>query len=299
MGFNFPHPPDHTTFPQTAQTVANLVMGALALACLGYSLLEWRRGRGPLALVLLAGGAISYLNEPFLDVLGLVWHPRPGQDVALTTFGPVPVWGLCVYSVFFGTGTYLLHRGLARGLTRRRFWASAGLFFVVNLAMELPLLGAGLYFYYGYATPPMTVGGLPLYWLFINAGAPLVAACVLRAWPRRFAGWAVLRAALLPVTAYTGYCMVCGWPIFTALHTPSLPQALVWGAALMTVGIGATAFDGMARWIEATGAGDARAPTAGVQDCPEAADYASSASPSCPSGRPPDPRAPGRVGGRW
>lgn len=250
MGFNFPVPPD-TAFPLPAQHVTNLVMLLLVVAAIGYALSEWRLGRGPLALLLVGGGAVSYLNEPILDVLGLCWHPRSGQDVAITTFGPAPLWGLGVYTVFFGAGTYLLYRLLGLGTTRRRFWLGALGFFVVNLAIELPLVGAGLYSYYGYRTPPMTVGGVPLYWLFINAGAPLLAACILLAVPGFFAGARALRVLLLPMTVYAAWCLACGWPIFTALHMPGLSPALGWAAALLTVAIGATVFDSLARWVAA------------------------------------------------
>ena len=187
MGFNFPLPPD-TVYPGTAQHITNLVMITLVVAAIGFALWEWRRGRGPLALLLVGGGAVSYLNEPILDVLGLCWHPRPGQDVAITTFGPAPLWGLCVYTVFFGCGSYLLYRILSLGTTRRQFWLGVLGFFVVNSVIELPLVGAGLYSYYGYHPPPLMLGGVPLYWLFINAGGPLIAACILLGAPGFFTG---------------------------------------------------------------------------------------------------------------
>jgi hypothetical protein len=250
VGFNFPRPPSSLVFPQTAQDIANVVMGVLVLAFLVHGLWEWRRGRGVLALVLLVGGAISYLNEPIVDVLGLLWHPRPGQDVAITTLGPAPLWGLGIYTVFFGSGSYLLREAVLRGLSRRRLWLGMGAFFAVNLAVELPLISAGLYRYYGYRTPPMSVGGLPLYWLFLNAGAPLLAACILVAAPSFFSGWRVLRAALLPACAYATCALAGGWPIFTALHMPHLPRVWEWAAALLTIAIGFTLIDQLARWVQ-------------------------------------------------
>jgi hypothetical protein len=136
MGFNFPNPPSHTTFPETAQNIANVVMAVLVAAFVAYAVFELVRGRGPLALILLAGGAVAYLNEPMLDVLGPLWHPRPNQDVAIETFGPAPMWGLGIYTAFFGGGTYVLYRRFARGLTLRQFWIGVGGFFAVNLAVE-------------------------------------------------------------------------------------------------------------------------------------------------------------------
>jgi hypothetical protein len=253
MGFNFPHPPDHLTFPQTAQHVANAAMAVLVLAFVVYGVLEWRRGRGPLCLLLVAGGSVSYLNEPILDVLGPLWHPRPGQDVAFTTFGPVPLWGLGIYTVFFGGGTYVMYRLLEHGVTRRQLWLGIGAFWVVNLAVELPLLQAGLYTYYGYRTPPMSVGGLPLFWLVVNCGSPLAGACLLRGMPQLVAGWRVVRAVLLPMTAYGAFALASGWPVFSAAHAPHLPGVVDWAAALLTIGIGASIIHELAGWAERTG----------------------------------------------
>jgi hypothetical protein len=249
-GFNSPAPPDHLRFPQTAQDIANVTMGVLVAAFVVYALLEWRRGRGPLALLLVAGGAVSYLNEPMLDVLGPLWHPRPGQDVAIETFGPAPLWGLGIYTVFFGGGTYVMYRLLERGVTRRGLWIGIAAFWAVNLAVELPLLQAGLYTYYGYRDPPMSVGGLPLFWLVVNCGSPVAGACLLRAMPRFVAGWKVVRALLIPMTLYGAFSLASAWPVFSAAHVRDAPGVLDWGAALLTIAIGVTIIDELASWAE-------------------------------------------------
>ena len=254
MGFNLPAPPEDNTFPQTAQDVANVVVGVLVAAFVVYALLEWRAGRGPLALVLLVGGSISYLNEPMLDVLGPLWHPRIGQDVAIETFGPAPLWGLGIYTVFFGGGTYVMYRLIDHGITRRQLWIGVACFWAVNLAVELPLLGAGLYTYYGYDTPPMMVGGLPLFWLVINAGAPIAAACLLLAVPKLFEGWKVIYAALVPMTVYGAYSMATGWPVFSATHAEDLAQVWRWGAACLTIAIGLVIINELGGWAEARAA---------------------------------------------
>lgn len=235
MGFNFPSPPSHTTFPETAQNIANVVMAMLVAAFVVYALVELVRGRGPLCLILLGGGAVAYLNEPMLDVLGPLWHPRPNQDVAIETFGPAPLWGLGIYIVFFGGGTYVMCRLFQHGLTLKQFWYGVGGFFVVNLAVELPLLDAGLYQYYGYQEPPMMVGGLPLYWLFVNAGGPLLSATLLLVAPQFFAGAKRVFAVLVPMTVYSGFSMAVSWPVYTAGRIENLDMALYYGFALLTI----------------------------------------------------------------
>jgi hypothetical protein len=250
MGFNFPKPPPNLAFPETAQNIANVVMAALVVIFVAYALLELARGRGPLALILLAGGAVSYLNEPMLDVLGPLWHPRPNQDVAIETFGPVPLWGLGIYIVFFGGGTYILCRLFPRGLTLRQFWCGVGGFFAVNLAVELPLLDAGLYQYYGYQDPPMMVGGLPLYWLFVNAGGPLLSATLLLVARRWFTGAKVVFAVLVPMTVYSAFSMAVSWPVYTAGRIEDLPMGLYYVAALLTIAMSLFAFHQVGRFWE-------------------------------------------------
>lgn len=251
MGFNFPRPPLHTVVPSTAQHAADIAWGVLAVISLIAILYECRRTRSPLPIIVLAGGAIAYLNEPIVDVLGLVWHPRIHQERVLNTLGPLPLWGLFCYIVFFGAATYLFLTLMRRGVTRRRFWTGVGVLMVVNLAIEIPLLPTHLYYYYGYHTPPMTVAHLPLYWLFLNVGGPLLAAVVLLASERFFTGRTMLLAALVPMTSYAAYSLAAGWPIFSALHAPHLAQGFVWAAALLTIAISALLLDRIAVFLDA------------------------------------------------
>lgn len=253
MGFNFPRPPLHTIVPGTAQTAADIAWGVLALISLCIILYECRRTRSPFPIIVLAGGAIAYLNEPIVDVMGLVWHPRIHQERVVNTFGPLPLWGLFCYIVFFGAATYLFLTLMRRGVTRKQFWTGVGALMVVNLGIEIPLLPTHLYYYYGYHTAPMTVGHLPLYWLFLNVGGPILAAAVLLAGARVFTGRAMLLAALVPMTSYAAYSLAAGWPIFSALHAPHLAQPLVWAAAVLTIGISALMLDRIAQFVAAHG----------------------------------------------
>jgi hypothetical protein len=254
MGFNFPRPPLHAVVPSTAQTVADIAWGALALISLLYVLIECRRTRSALPIVLLVGGAIAYLNEPIVDVMGLVWHPRIHQQRVLNTFGPLPLWGLFCYVVFFGAATYIFLLIMRRGVTRKQFWIAVAALMTLNLGIEIPLLPTHLYYYYGYHTPPMTVAHLPLYWLFLNVGGPLLAAAVLLAGEKYLTGPRVLAAALIPMTSYAAYSVAAGWPIFSALHATHLAQPFIWGAALLTIAISALMLDRIAVFVQSRAA---------------------------------------------
>ena len=83
----------------------------------------------------------------------------------------------------------------------------------------------------------MTVGGLPLYWLLVNAGAPLLAATLLLVAPQWFRGVKVLFAVLVPMCVYSGYSMAVSWPVYTAGRIPDLNIVLYYAAAALTVAL--------------------------------------------------------------
>lgn len=232
-GFDLPVPPQGLAYPEAAQLVATIIAGtALAIVVL-YALWDWRRTRSPLMLTFLVGGAVCYLNEPMVDLLGLVWYPRPGQWVAIDTFAPVPWWGLFVYVAFFGAVPYLALRSMReRGVTVRSTWVWFGAFFVLDALIEQPIIHSGLYHYYG--DPPFEILGFPLYWMFINAGGPMLESTILLLVPNWFRGpRAVLVIALGMIT--DAACSVSvGWPIFSGLNA-SAAQPVKYLAAVLTM----------------------------------------------------------------
>ena len=160
--FNLPSAPHDLVFPYTPQLYATSAMWVVVALIVAYAFYDAYKNRSPVALLLIAGSAIAYLNEPIVDVLGLVLHPRPGQWVALETLGPVPWWGLAIYIIYFGGLTLAKLRVAQKGLmTRRGFWIGTFTFFIVNIIAELPLIQSGMYLYYN--DPPFLFFGLPLY----------------------------------------------------------------------------------------------------------------------------------------
>jgi hypothetical protein len=211
-----PTPPDHLVMPHTGQIVYTSIWAAVVLLFAGYAAIQLVRRRDPLLAVLLVGGAVAYFNEPIDDLLGLVWHPRPGQWVAFDTFGPVPVWGVFVYMALFGGIPYLMLQAFRRGATAKQIWTWIGVFWLADIAVEIPALASGMYQYYG--DPPMKVLGLPLYWFAINIGGPLETAVLLLVAGPFFAGWRKLLLLVIPMTLDAAGSVGIGWPIFSALH---------------------------------------------------------------------------------
>jgi len=249
--FNLPTAPD-TTFP-AAHIWADVAIWAVTIGFLVYCIVDGRRTRSLLGLILFLGGAIAYLNEPVDDILGLVHHPRPGQNVVLDTIGPIPMWGLPTYIIFFGAISYVFLREIqTRGFTLRAFWTGIAITFAIDLLIELPLLYAqgGLYQYYG--DTPMTIFRFPLYWLVINTTGPILCAAVLHAVPGYFKGWRAPFLLLLPLMCDAACSIVVGIPIYSALHAPGASDLVRWAAALLSCAIGIFLLDALSRWIQHT-----------------------------------------------
>ncbi|MDT7557585.1 MAG: hypothetical protein QOI68_2055 [Pseudonocardiales bacterium] len=248
--FNAPHGPDGIALPLTAHLWADAVLWVVAGGLALLAVVELVRRRTPLGLVLLAGGAIALFNEPVDDILGLVWHPRPGQNTVIDTIGPVPMWGLPTYIIFFGGVPWLLLRELQKlQFTLRAFWAGIAITFVLDLLIELPLLRAELYTYYPVGDVPMSIAGFPLYWLMINTTGPILCAAILFAAQDYFRGWRAPFLVLVPVVADAACSIAVGLPVYTALHTPGASELVRWAGAVLSCLIGLVILDALSRFI--------------------------------------------------
>jgi hypothetical protein len=248
--FNFPSAPTHLVFPHTAHVAANAYIWAAAGILFILALRELYKTHSPLGLVLMAGGALAYFNEPVDDILGLVWHPRIHQDTVLNTIGPIPMWGLPTYIVFFGAIPWLLLRELRRGrFTIKKFWIGVLITFVADLLIEIPLLQTHLYVYYAHGHVPMTIARFPLYWLMINTTGPIFCAAILFAVPGYFTGIRRPLLLLLPVVADASCSIAVGLPVYSALHAPHVSELVQWLGACLSLLIGVVILDALSRWI--------------------------------------------------
>lgn len=224
--------------------VLAVVVAILAI----WALRTWITERDPLMFVLLAGGGLGVLNEPIVDLLGNVWFARPNQQVAVEWFGmAVPVWGVLAYVAYFGWMPYLLYRWARRGLTRAQFRKLVLVAFLVNLAIEIPILQTGLYVYFGYS--PMQFAGLPTYWLLINAGGPVLCAVLLVHVRGVFSGPGLALLAVLPMTTDAAMSLAIGWPAFVGLHQGdgNPPHAVAWVGCIGTIVLGTIILDQLGR----------------------------------------------------
>ena len=247
--FAFPEAPD-MVFPVVPQTVAELVLWLVTAGFTLYALREWKQTGSPLAIILMIGGAIALFNEPIDDVLGLVHHPRTNQNIVIDTIGPVPMWGLPTYILFFGGATYLLLKTLQTlKFSRKHFWYGIFATFILDLVIEIPLLHFDLYRYYSFGETPMTIAKFPLYWLLINTTGPILCAAILFAAPGFFKGWRALYVLFLPLVTDAGCSAAVGLPVYSVIHMENISEFTRLGGAILSCAIGLAILDASERWM--------------------------------------------------
>jgi hypothetical protein len=212
--------------PLVAQSVITSVLFGLYALVMIAALVRWLKTGSPLFLLLMIGAALGCVLEPLWDVMSHVWYAARGQWVGMQAFNiSVPIWGYPAFGLNFGLAAYLLLTQLERGIQLTKLRIVMGALILGNLLLEVPMLHTGAYVYYG--NQGITIGGMPVYWLFIQVGTALATATVIhRKWVD-LSGWRAFGAILLPPTAETGITNMCGWPMFVATNMP-VAQGIVW-----------------------------------------------------------------------
>ncbi|ORW99896.1 hypothetical protein AWC29_26395 [Mycobacterium triplex] len=231
------------TTPTTAQAI---ITGILAVVVAGFviaALVDWKRSGSPAFLLMLVGGYVCSFNEATVDVLGHCFFPLDGV-LGYTAFGRgVPVWVVLAYIVFFGGLSYVMALAFKRGASRRAMWSGIAIFGVLNVLLELPMLGAKLYVYYG--DQPFAIGGFPVSWLVINSLGSLFGAVVVVRLSWLFTGARQLLLVLVPFATYMA-SWVLAMPHFAITNT-DMPSGVRMAAAALSMALGVIAIDGLIR----------------------------------------------------
>ena len=242
-----PAVPVDAVMPASAQLVATVAIGVCCLAAMALALVRARGTRGLAPPALLIGGALAVVNEPVLNLLGGLWHARHGQWTLFEIFDrPMPVWAAGGYALFFGAVPLAILEVLRRRPTRGAFYRTIAVIMAADLAIELPVVGSGMYVYYGYQ-PFILFGILPAEWLFINGLGPAATAVLLHRCPGLAGGprWPV--ALVIPaVTQYAAWSI--GIPFFSAFNGGASHLGL-WLAAGVTMALGLGGFVGLGRLL--------------------------------------------------
>ena len=237
-------PPWEMTTPASAQTVITAILAVVVAGFVVAALLVWRRSGKPDFLLMLAGGLICSFNEETVDVLGHCFFPNDGWTVHAFFGRGIPVWVVLGYVIFFGGLPYLMAFAFQHGVTHRIMWTCIGIFWVLNVALEIPVLGTRLYVYYGYQ--PFEIGGFPISWLVINSLGALFGAVVLTRLAWFFVGARRLLVLFVPFATYMS-SWVLAMPHFAITNTDA-PTGIRMAAAVISMVLGLIAIDVLIRF---------------------------------------------------
>jgi hypothetical protein len=216
-----PGAPVHMVMSSGAQWLFTVMHFAIAIAVTVWLWRRWEREEARLATLILIGGGLSVLAEPFFDRLGLIWHAEVGQWTLVTMFGhSVPLWMLPVYYWFVGGQTLYVLSRLRRGATARDMWRLYAFFCAMDAVLELPILYAGgVYTYFGHQ-PFFNAGWFPLpgWYILLNGVLPMAAAAavlLLGSLDDRRYTYAIPIA--IPMAIFAVYASFA-WPVWAALN---------------------------------------------------------------------------------
>ncbi|WP_238304811.1 MULTISPECIES: hypothetical protein [Mycobacterium] len=215
-----PVPDFSITLGATTSTVVTWICVVTAAACVIAAVGEILLKRTAVLLFCCIGGIFCNAIEPFWDVMGHLNFNR-GNTVVFQAFAqtafPVdyPLWAVLLYIQFGGFQCWVFYLMLKRGAGRRTFWMVAGWQVIVNGLIEIPLINAKVYQYYG--DQPFRLFGFPLWWVFTNFGE-LLGAVVLYLLIKRFGNKAAAAAIFIVPAAFGAWELWAGWPVYAALN---------------------------------------------------------------------------------
>jgi hypothetical protein len=215
VGYNFPAVPGGQA-NTTLELALTIGLGLTCVLFAGRALVGWRRTGSPVGLVLLVGGAAASLVEAIVDIAGLCWYPQEGQLQGYATTQGIPLWIVFAYAAYFGGGTYVLSEYARAGITKRALWITLAGLMASEIVFEVTVINLGGYSYFG--NQPITLAGMPLFWLTLNFPGMFAAVALMVRLPHLFTGWRVLVAVFLPGIAYALGAFGAGWPVFSAVH---------------------------------------------------------------------------------
>ena len=233
-----PQPPVDGLMPHTAELVFNIFIFIPLGIALAIALRHLVKGKGPLLLYCIAGGALAAFFEPVVDVLGLVYLKELGATGTFTVLGrTMPLYICFVYPWYVGGMGFLAHRLFQRGITMKQLfglWAVVGF---VDVFLELPGIVADTYSYYGHQ--PFDVFGFPLWWAFVNPVMPMVAGALIFKLKPHFGDspWRLL--AVIPLIPMADGIAngAAAWPMWVALNQPDVSYVWTYAAAVVTLAL--------------------------------------------------------------
>lgn len=234
-----PVPPLDASANVVADFWATIIYVSLSALVLIYGLVYWARTGRPIIPLLMIGGALCSTVEPFVNIVGAVWHPIVNQVTAYEIMGrPMPWFLVTGYVFYFGALGSLTYLAFDKGVTVRQFWIWSCVPMAVDWVMEELMLHWNLYYYYG-QQPLLILGKLPLWWIPCNSLGQILGISLLVLAKQQLRGWRqLLIPVLIPICDAVAYSAI-SLPSWIAVNTPvpiwfsQLAGIATWALALL------------------------------------------------------------------
>lgn len=240
--FRVPAPPIDMVLTPLDDRVGYSLMAicsVVTLMALRFAWREWRRTGSPILFLMILGGAITNLAEPFVDLIGACWHPEIGQITLFEHMGrKMPLWLFFPYLAYFGAQAMTLYYVLNKGATRRTMWLWFILPVIADIVLEECLLSLSdnLYAYYG--NQPLRFHVFPLWWAAPNTIGIYLSAVVVMLFTPVLKGWRLLFVPFSTILCYSAASGVVGFPSAVVINS-DFPAWMTQLGGLMTFAIGA------------------------------------------------------------
>ena len=196
----------------------------LAAIAIIFALREWGKTKSLIPLLLIIGGAVTNLAEPFVDLNGACWHPIIGQSAIFENMDrPMPFWLLTTYTCYFGVLPWLIYRAFSKGATRRTMWLWFLVPVVVDIILEESLLGQSDHLYVYYANQPLKLNVFPMWWAASNTIGVYVSGVVMTLFASRLTGWKLAFVPFCTLLCYAASSGVVAWPSTVVINSEFSP----------------------------------------------------------------------------
>lgn len=231
--------------PETAFAVYTALMALTTAGMLAWWAGRRERRASPVLPLLVLGGAISGLMEPWLDNVVLYRWP-PEQDLAaFEAFGrTVPIFVIVGYAWFCGGLLFFAARALEASPTPRRVWTILGVVAVVDFVAIGLSAWIGVSDFFG--DPPMEIARYPLWWAAIDGLDVVLGGTLVLLLAPHLRGAQRLWLVLVPSVALGGAAGIVSWPVSIAINSQWSTGAK-WACATATIGLGLAAVHAIAQ----------------------------------------------------
>jgi hypothetical protein len=220
------------------QDVAQIIFritSAIIVIAVVYALWDWKRNKSPVPLLIIAGGVLANLCEPFVDIVAGCFMPIIGNDRLFELMGrQMPVWLLPAYVATFGVEAMAIYIIMRSGARRIVMWLCYLLPVVANIVLELYLLNSSDHLYVYYGNQPLTLFKFPLWWAFVNVLGFYLVSFVLSLLRQHLTGWKLLLIPLATPLLDTASMGFAGLPTAIAVNS-DVPDLIIQLAGLATI----------------------------------------------------------------